>query len=359
MDDKKDIASVPADDIDKLKSRFVKAQATLQKNENELADIARKLRKARVDAVVPKKVAMDAAAKMGPMDDPFFTKLAEDPGAIEEVIGAALGIKVTVQKVIPQYTIPGFGTRGVRLDSFSVIVPAVAATVKLGEGCELGPKGALVDIEIQKEDRKDTEYRVYFNGASIIVNNTPPGIDDYRQIPRAVVIWISEKDPFGKGKMYYQSEKRDMASGDPMKSPVTEIFINTENMATTGDSKLDRIARLMKIFKEPDEYDFTEFPKFSKKKQQLKTTAEGVLDVGKEYQQIIDNEREEARTEGKAEGRAEGRAEGKKETADLMAFLAKNNRTEDILKASTDTGFLNKLLDSFKAGLLTNAATTP
>ena len=211
----------------------------------------------------------------------------------------------------------------------------------LTEGCELGSKGALVDIEVQRNDRNDTEYRVYFNGASIILNNTPPGICDYAQIARAVVIWISERDPFGEGRMFYQNEKKDRASGNPRKSPVTEIFLNTQNITANGDGNLDRIARLLRIFKEPDEYDFIEFPKFSQRKQQLKTTTEGVLEVSKEYQQIIDNEKEEER----------------KTTAALMAFLATNNRTDDIIKASTDSGFLAKLLDSFKAGLLTGTNT--
>lgn len=59
-----------------------------------------------------------------------------------------------------------------------------------------------------------------------------------------------------------------------------------------------------------------------------------------------------AKAEGRVEGRAEGQKEAKKETTALMAFLAKNGRTDDIVKASIDEGFLEKLLSEFKGVVL-------
>ena len=43
---------------------------------------------------------------------------------------------------------------------------------------------------------------------------------------------------------------------------------------------------------------------------------------------------------------------GKKDTAALMAFLVQNGRSDDVVKASSDENFLNKLLADFKCGLL-------
>ena len=75
-----------------------------------------------------------------------------------------------MREVIPQYTIAGIGNRGVRLDAFARVIPEYMVTVELEENCYLGLKGALVNIEVQKNDDDDHEYRVYYNGASIIVN---------------------------------------------------------------------------------------------------------------------------------------------------------------------------------------------
>ena len=41
--------------------------------------------------------------------------------------------------------------------------------------------------------------------------------------------------------------------------------------------------------------------------------------------------------------------EGRKETADLMAFLARNGRTDDIVKASTDEAYLTQLLAEYNS----------
>ena len=44
---------------------------------------------------------------MIPMDDVFFSKMAEDASAIQEVISTIVGIPVIVLEVVPQYTITG------------------------------------------------------------------------------------------------------------------------------------------------------------------------------------------------------------------------------------------------------------
>lgn len=51
--------------------------------------------------------------------------------------------------------------------------------------------------------------------------------------------------------------------------------------------------------------------------------------------------------EGRNVGRKEGKDEGHKEMAGLMAFLVKNGRTDDIVKASTDERFLSQLLADY------------
>ena len=51
-------------------------------------------------------------------------------------------------------------------------------------------------------------------------------------------------------------------------------------------------------------------------------------------------------------GIKKGEKKGHKEATDLMAFLASNGRTDDIVKASSDESFLDKLLAEFRSGMM-------
>ena len=333
--------------IERLKEELARQQELADENRKKIRQTVWELAKEEISVVIPSEVAINASRKMGPMDDIFFNKMGEDPDAIGEVISTVLGIPVIVRDVIPQYTIAGIGNRGVRLDAFATVIPEYTVTVELGEDCFLGAKGALINIEVQKNDDDDHEYRVYYNGASIIVNNTPKGTKKFRDIPRAVVIFISDFDVFEEGEMYYEVHKVTKKSGTPRRSPVTEIYINTAHEDRSNE-RMEKIADLMKVFKDPDLYDYDRFPKFSNRKHELKETEKGVMEVSKELQQVIDREKaESARI-----ARAEAQRETQKDMAGLMNYLLRNGRSDDALKASEDESFLNKLLADFRGGMM-------
>ena len=325
--------------IDELRAELAKQQDIADEARKKVRNTIQELAKEEISIVVPGEVAINASMKMGPMDDIFFNKMGEDADAIGEVISTVLGIPVIVRDVIPQYTITGIGNRGVRLDAFASVIPEYAVTVELGESCYLGAKGALVNIEVQKNDNDDHEFRVYYNGASIIVNNTPKGTEKFRDIPRAVVIFISDFDVFGEGEMYYEVKKYTAKSMTPRRSPLTEIYINTAH-EDRSDGRMERIADLMKVFKDPNLYDYDKFPKFSNRKHELKETEKGVMELSKELQQVIDNEK------------AEAQKETQRDMAGLMNFLWSNGRGDDAIKAGKDEGFLNKLLAEFRGGMM-------
>ena len=326
-------------EIERLKAELAEQQEAADRLRKKIEKTAKKLAEAEISAVVASDVVMDASRKMGPMDDIFFNKLGEDKEAIEEIISAVLGIKARVRYAIPQYTIAGIGNRGVRLDAFAAVVPGIVATAELEEDCYLGEKGAFVNVEVQKNNDDDNEYRVYYNGASIIVNNTPKGTEKFRDIPRAVVIFISDFDVFGEGKMFYEVGKFTKGSMTPRRSPVTEIYINAAH-EDRSDERMAKISDLMKVLRDPDLYDYDRFPKLSQRKWDLKNTEKGVMSVSKELQQVIDREK------------AESRAEGEKDVAGLMSFLVSNGRSDDVVKASQDESFLAKLLTEFRGGMM-------
>lgn len=75
-----------------------------------------------------------------------------------------------------------------------------------------------------------------------------------------------------------------------------------------------------------------------------RTRADDILEQGEQ------KGLEKGRKEGKKEGIRKGRREGQQETTRLMAFLAANGRSNDIVKAGNDEAFLNKLLAEFRNG---------
>ena len=269
-------------------------QKELKEQEQALVDIReqcnstiRRLKKAKLKLVIPSDAVIKLARAAGPMDDVFFTKLGEEAGAIEEVVRTVSGIPVRVKRAIPQYTITNIGSRGVRLDNYSEIV----VEAELLEDCEWGKKGALVDIEVQKDDNTNHEYRVYYNGASMVINNTPADTD-FGDLPKVIVIYISAFDVFDEGEVMYETIKADLKSLKRRKSPVTEYYVNTANLdkaIQSDDERTRKVGALMKVFKDPDWYD-DQFPAFSKRKRELHETEEGVEDMSKEIQLLIDEQ---------------------------------------------------------------------
>ncbi len=328
-------------EITKLQELIQTKQDVIYQANKDIQRAALDLRKAQNKKVVISETARKSAAMMTPMDDVFFNKMAEDANAIQEVISTILGMPVIVIEVVPQCTITGIGNRGVRLDSFARVklAPEVLVKVELGKDCYLGEKGAIVNVEVQKDDNDDAEYRVFYNGASIVVNNTPRGTKKFKDIQRAVVIFISDFDVFGEGEMFYEVHKAIKKSGTPRRSPVAEIYINTVNR-DESDDRMKNIADLMELFKDADSYNDEKFHMFSQRKRDLKNTEEGKIEVATEFQKIMDDERKA------------GIEIGVNDTAGLLNFLWSHGRGDDAMRAGSDKEYMNQLLNDYRSGAL-------
>ncbi|MBQ1348205.1 MAG: PD-(D/E)XK nuclease family transposase, partial [Aeriscardovia sp.] len=189
-------------ELEELQQHLREQEEQLTTLRKERDNTIRSLRKAKLKMIIPSDEARRFAKNASPMDDVVFQKLGEDPLAIEEIISTILGVPVKVKSAIPQYTVFNVGSRSVRLDNYSEIM----VEAELQEECGLGEKGAIVDIEMQKSDDDDHEYRVYYNGASMIIDKTPPR-ENFKNLPRAIVIFISSFDVFHEGKVIYQTIK--------------------------------------------------------------------------------------------------------------------------------------------------------
>ena len=275
-----------AGSIESLMEEIRDSQRVIDEQNKRIQKLMERLAEAEIESVEPTEEVKETARKMGPMDDLFFNKVGKDKGSIEEIISTIAGIKVDVLDVIPQYFITGLENRSVRLDSMSSVVPQALVKVRLDEDSPFGPKGAKVNIEVQKENNDDHQFRVYYNGASIIVNETPKGCR-FEDISRAVVIFISSFDVFKGGRMVYETQLTTKQDGIVGRRPVAEYYVNTK-VVDRSTPHNERIADLMRLFADADAYDEENFPCFSKRKYELKHIEEEVLKVSKEVQDLID-----------------------------------------------------------------------
>ena len=155
--------------IEELEHLLNKQEDEMVKLRDERNRTLRKLKKAKLELVVPSESVLKLARTAGPLSDVFFTKLSEDIATTEEIISTVLNVPVKVKSSIPQFTITNIGSRGVRLDNYAEII----VEVELQKDCVWGKKGAFVDVEVQKENVGDHEFRVFYNGASVVINKTP------------------------------------------------------------------------------------------------------------------------------------------------------------------------------------------
>lgn len=240
---------------------------------------------ARAEAEKPKREASEEALakakEMNPIDDIFFNKMAESAEVCEEIISAVLQVPVKVLRVIPQNTIASLQGRGVRLDALAEVQrfqPALHVKAELLETCPIGKKGALVDIEVQKSDDDDHQKRTLYNAAAVIMNETPKGTREFRNVPDVVTIFISKFDVFKEGKMYYKVNRIIEGTDTVVSNGMSEYYVNAavKDRSTEGMSK---ICDLMGIFIDSNRYDYGQFPKTSERKRQFKHTEEGVRAV--------------------------------------------------------------------------------
>lgn len=269
-------------------------QALLERQEQEIVSLRdsrnstiRKLHKAKLKVIKPSDEILKMAANASPMVDVFFDLLGEDKEAIGEIISTIIGVHVRVLNTVPQYSISNVGSMGVRLDNYS---ENVVEAELLEDSDVFGEKGTLVDIEVQNE-KDDLDFRAFYNGASMIINKTPPKML-YKDLPHAIVICISSYDPYGDGEVLYENIVADKKTGKKRRSPLAEYFVNTDNLdrfLNAPDLRENKVAALMKVFRDADWYD-EQFPAFSARKKLIHETSEGVMEVSKELQLIVNEQ---------------------------------------------------------------------
>ena len=252
------------------------------------------------------------------IDDTLFQKMAEDIDFCEEMISTIMEQKIKVIKVVPQSSIKNLQGRSVVLDAL----------------CET-EEGKEFNVEVQKSDDDDHVKRVRYNTSCVTANITEPGTK-FEKVPDVTGIYISKFDMFKGGKTVYHIDRVIRETGEVSDNGLREIYVNAKI-----DDGSDT-AELMRIFKEPDVYDFEKFPKVSKRKNQFKEDEGGdktMCDLVENYAnkkaaEAAAKAAAEAATKAATEATAKAVAEAAEEAKASALRLFQNGASYELVRTS-------------------------
>lgn len=207
-----------------------------------------------------------------PIDDVMFQKMCEDKETLQEIISTILGEKVVVETVIPQNSIQNLQGRSVRLDALCI-----------------RENGAYVLVEVQRSDNDDHERRVRYN-ASVVTANATPKSTKFKDVKNVTSIYISQFDIFGAGLPVYHIDRTVRETGEVRNNGFIEIYVNAVSKDRSSEKNAN-VSDLMKLFIDPDEYDFHKFPAFSARKHIFKNTQKGAVEMGEKVEEYFRQQR--------------------------------------------------------------------
>lgn len=121
--------------------------------------------------------------------------------------------------------------------------------------------------------------RVRYNASCLTANITSPGTD-FKEVPDIIMIFVPKFDIFKAGKTIYHIDRVVREIQEVNDNGLQEIYVNTK----VDDGSL--IAKLMKIYRNQEEYDFENFPNTSNRKKHFKQNEGGLgemCDIVKKY----------------------------------------------------------------------------
>ena len=191
-----------------------------------------------------------------PIDDSFMRELfRNDIPLTEYVLRIITGIKnLNIIRSETQYDLHHLaGSRSLKLDV-------------LGTDSE----GKQINLEVQRADAGATSYRARYHSSALDIEFIKPN-EEVTVLPETYVIFITENDVKGKGKLIYQYERREK-DGSELGDDTHIIYING---AYDKEGDTSDLAKLVHDFRCSRADDMLTKP-LADKTRMLKETPEGV-----------------------------------------------------------------------------------
>ena len=204
-------------------------------------------------------------AKLNLIEDEFFSKVAEDLEACEEIIRIILqkpDLKLIDNQ--PQRVLRNIDKRAVTLDLL----------------CE-DSSGNKFNVEVQKSDSTDHQKRMRYNLSNIDTSFVEKGIP-FDEVPDIYAIMISAFDPFKENKTIYHVQRILQETGTFTENGIHEVYVNTAVNDGTD------IAELMQYFLDSKAEIHPKFEKLSKRVVYYKGTNKGVDNMSSVFEEYAE-----------------------------------------------------------------------
>ncbi len=212
------------------------------------------------------------------MDDDFMNVCFDgSPECTQLTLRIIMGIPdLIVVNVKVQYFIKNLLNRSVRLDIFAT-----------------DSKGKKYNIEIQRSDKGAGAKRARYN-SSLIDSKVMETGTDFDDLPESYVIFITEKDIFGKGEPLYHIDRYVKETGELFQDDAHIIYVNGTYQDDTP------LGYLMKDFHctEPSKMYYNEL---KDRVSYFKETKKGVQIMCRAIEEMREQERKEGLIVGKME----------------------------------------------------------
>lgn len=208
----------------------------------------------------------ERVAALRPIDDTLMRKLLEDKEVCQEFLRVILDKpELQVVRVIPQATLSNLQGRSVILDALCTV-----------------SGNQRVNIEVQKADDLNHFKRVRYNASMVTVNCTPSGTE-FDDVCDVVVVYITVKDIFQRGRNIYHVRSVVQETGDIVNDGWEAVYVNT--FVNDGTKLSELMKCLMQV-----RVDNSNFPQLTKMVRYFKEDKEGVSEmcqIVEEYAQEV------------------------------------------------------------------------
>jgi hypothetical protein len=255
------------------------------------------------------------------MDDLFMKVVLQDKQCTEYILQTILdNAKLKLKKQILQKNLPNLHGHSLILDCL----------------CE-DETNNIYNIEIQNNISGAQPKRARYHAALLDMHSLKRG-NDFTQLLRSYVIFITAKDVLHGQQQIYHVERIIRESGKPFSDESHIIYFNTSYIDNSPLGKLAEDFHALETSK-------MHSPILSKRVEVLKSfNANQKGD--QEMNVLLEQYRQKALKEGMEKGMEKGNL-AKQKVMQLMGLLAEEGRIEDIKKASVDQEYLQNLLLEF------------
>ena len=255
------------------------------------------------------------------MDDLFMKVVLQDSKCTEFILQTIMdNAKLKLKKQILQKNLSNLHGHSLILDCL----------------CE-DEANNIYNIEIQNNISGAQPKRARYHAALLDMHSLKRG-NDFTQLPRSYVIFITAKDVLHGQQQIYHVDRMIRESGKPFSDESHIIYFNTSYIDNSPLGKLAEDFHALETSK-------MHSPILSKRVEALKNfNAHQKGD--QEMNVLLEQYRQKALQEGMEQGIEKGSLANKK-AMKLMGLLAEEGRIEDIKKASVDQEYLQSLLLEF------------